>query len=329
MEREKIIQDIKHRKGTDIPSLQREYGISYAEAKSIVDEMVKNSDLAYMGGISYKFVGQLSFKEIVPLGDDEESPFDDEDDDDLDLDDLFDDDEDEDETPVFKANEVKRGNDVISENELKFRAVRLCILKGTASVSLLQRSLPIGYLKACKLIDWMEEQGYITPAAGSRPRKVLITDKEYDLIAPAMFDDEDDEDDEDPLEGWDEKEREIREIIERQKSKFNTALTRLADVLNKIAVKKDEEELADGLPEHPSWDNEFEFIWCVRKNIETVIKSDKKLGLVGAIKKARSIHWELNDLGDKRMGEVFARVVYEFECMSPYQYSKRKKKYFN
>ena len=108
MEREKIIQAIKKRKSTSIPSLQREYGISYGEAKGIVDELVHDKLLAYVGGIDYKNVMQFTFKEIIPLGDDEDSPF--EDDDDFDLDDLFDDDDDEDEddTPVFRVDKVIR-----------------------------------------------------------------------------------------------------------------------------------------------------------------------------------------------------------------------------
>jgi S-DNA-T family DNA segregation ATPase FtsK/SpoIIIE len=40
---------------------------------------------------------------------------------------------------------------------------------------MLQRRLRIGYARAARLIDQMEEHGYITPADGSKPRQVLIT----------------------------------------------------------------------------------------------------------------------------------------------------------
>lgn len=44
-----------------------------------------------------------------------------------------------------------------------------------ASVSMIQRQFPIGYVKACKIIDWMEDMNYITPNNEEGIRKVLIT----------------------------------------------------------------------------------------------------------------------------------------------------------
>ena len=43
-----------------------------------------------------------------------------------------------------------------------------------ASASLLQRRLRVGYSRAARLIETMEEQGIIGPADGARPREVLI-----------------------------------------------------------------------------------------------------------------------------------------------------------
>jgi S-DNA-T family DNA segregation ATPase FtsK/SpoIIIE len=43
-----------------------------------------------------------------------------------------------------------------------------------ASTSLLQRKLRIGYSKAARIIEEMEEQGIIGPPDGARPREVLI-----------------------------------------------------------------------------------------------------------------------------------------------------------
>lgn len=54
-------------------------------------------------------------------------------------------------------------------------AVRAVIDARKASTSLLQRRLRIGYGKASRLIDQMEEQGIIGPADGSRPRDVLVS----------------------------------------------------------------------------------------------------------------------------------------------------------
>ncbi|MDQ3123579.1 MAG: DNA translocase FtsK 4TM domain-containing protein [bacterium] len=54
-------------------------------------------------------------------------------------------------------------------------AVHVVLEARKASTSLLQRRLRIGYGKAARLIETMEEQGIISPADGSRPREVLIS----------------------------------------------------------------------------------------------------------------------------------------------------------
>ena len=53
-------------------------------------------------------------------------------------------------------------------------AVQVVVASGKASTSLLQRKLRIGYGRASRLIDMMEEQGIVGPASGSRPREVLV-----------------------------------------------------------------------------------------------------------------------------------------------------------
>ncbi len=59
-------------------------------------------------------------------------------------------------------------------DELYDAAVRLVTDQREASVSMLQRHFKIGYARAGRLIDMMEEAGVIGPANGSKPRKVLI-----------------------------------------------------------------------------------------------------------------------------------------------------------
>jgi len=54
-------------------------------------------------------------------------------------------------------------------------ALRVVIESRKASTSLLQRRLRIGYARAARIIEEMEEQGVIGPADGSRPREVLIS----------------------------------------------------------------------------------------------------------------------------------------------------------
>jgi S-DNA-T family DNA segregation ATPase FtsK/SpoIIIE len=62
------------------------------------------------------------------------------------------------------------GND-----DLYMDAVRVVVDSGKASASLLQRRLRVGYARAARLVEEMEEQGIIGPADGARPRDVLIS----------------------------------------------------------------------------------------------------------------------------------------------------------
>ncbi len=69
--------------------------------------------------------------------------------------------------------------DVDAADEPVFRqAVEAVIQAGKASTSLLQRRLRIGYGKAARMIESMEEQGIVGPADGSRPREVLVSSVE-------------------------------------------------------------------------------------------------------------------------------------------------------
>ena len=58
-------------------------------------------------------------------------------------------------------------------------AVRLAIEQGKISTSLMQRKLGVGYGRAAKIIDRMEELGYVSAPDGTKPRRVLITMQEY------------------------------------------------------------------------------------------------------------------------------------------------------
>ena len=48
-----------------------------------------------------------------------------------------------------------------------------------ASVSMLQRRLKLGYSRAARLVDQMEEKGVVGPFEGSKPRQVLITKEQW------------------------------------------------------------------------------------------------------------------------------------------------------
>lgn len=63
-------------------------------------------------------------------------------------------------------------------DDLFGEAVRVVYQYGKASASLLQRRLSIGYSRAAKIIDQMEEAGIIGRADGAKPREILISDPE-------------------------------------------------------------------------------------------------------------------------------------------------------
>lgn len=63
-----------------------------------------------------------------------------------------------------------------SEDELFMDAAKLVVESGKASASLLQRRLRVGYSRAARLIDMLEEQGIVSGPDGSRPRDVLVHD---------------------------------------------------------------------------------------------------------------------------------------------------------
>ncbi len=64
-------------------------------------------------------------------------------------------------------------------DEMLTRAIEMVVSQGTASVSLLQRRLGVGYARAGRLVDAMEQLGVVSGYEGSKPRTVLIG--EHDL----------------------------------------------------------------------------------------------------------------------------------------------------
>lgn len=67
---------------------------------------------------------------------------------------------------------------VESQDDLYIQAVEYVLNDGQASISYLQRKLKIGYSRAARLIDSMEEQGIIGPHEGTKPRKLAMTEEE-------------------------------------------------------------------------------------------------------------------------------------------------------
>ncbi len=59
-------------------------------------------------------------------------------------------------------------------------AVELAVDSGKISTSLLQRRLEVGYGRAAKIIDRMEEMGFVSAPDGNKPRKILVTREEFE-----------------------------------------------------------------------------------------------------------------------------------------------------
>ncbi len=59
-------------------------------------------------------------------------------------------------------------------------ALRYVIQSNSASISMIQRKCTAGYNRAGKIIEWMEDMGYISPFDGAKARKVLITKEEFE-----------------------------------------------------------------------------------------------------------------------------------------------------
>jgi S-DNA-T family DNA segregation ATPase FtsK/SpoIIIE len=62
------------------------------------------------------------------------------------------------------------------QDDLLEEAIRLVAQTQTASVSMVQRRLRVGYTRAGRLIDMLERRGVISGYEGSKPRQVLITE---------------------------------------------------------------------------------------------------------------------------------------------------------
>ncbi|MCJ8009580.1 DNA translocase FtsK [Lederbergia wuyishanensis] len=83
---------------------------------------------------------------------------------------------------LFEQEELlKKAQVQEDEDELFVESCDFVVNQGSASTSLLQRQFRIGYNRAARLILMMEQQGIISEAKGSKPRDVLINERE--LIA--------------------------------------------------------------------------------------------------------------------------------------------------
>lgn len=76
---------------------------------------------------------------------------------------------------VEKKQKTGLSEDGPDEDPMLKEAIKVVVENGMASTSLLQRKLKLGYARAARIVDEMEQRGVVGPYEGSKPRKVLIT----------------------------------------------------------------------------------------------------------------------------------------------------------
>ena len=88
---------------------------------------------------------------------------------------------------MMPTDEVESSNGKASDVDEYFEEAKALIVEmQTASISLLQRRFRVGYNRAARMIDELEEHGVVGPSEGSKPRKVLMTfipeeEEEYEI----------------------------------------------------------------------------------------------------------------------------------------------------
>jgi S-DNA-T family DNA segregation ATPase FtsK/SpoIIIE len=91
------------------------------------------------------------------------------------------------ETPQAFEDEAHEDGDFDpDEDPLLDKAIEIVVQTQTASVSLLQRRLRVGYTRAGRLIDMLERRGIISGYEGSKPRRVLVDESALPQLSDAM-----------------------------------------------------------------------------------------------------------------------------------------------
>ena len=207
-----------------------------------------------------------------------------------------------------------------------------------AEIAELQKRFAITYKEAKSVVDELITAGNLSYAGGVRYKYVVPFDFPQEEARPYLvrgrgardlFDEDDeDEDDEDSfeaLERYMEENSHLFDEIEEFEEQFKEQSQRLADVVSLIAGKKSTPITADVMPMHPSWSDEDKFTEAVMERMERLIKSDKKMGVQGAIKKAETYLEAVRDTVDRKAMQVYERLVYELKNTSAYLYGQIKK----
>ena len=80
------------------------------------------------------------------------------------------------------ASDPEPNDAELDGDEMLPAAVDVILETGQASVSMLQRRLKLGYSRAARIVDEMEEKGIVGPFQGSKPRTILVTKEQWELM---------------------------------------------------------------------------------------------------------------------------------------------------
>ncbi len=183
--------------------------VSQIDSRTIIDmpgaeKLLGSGDMLYLGGemskpvrIQSAFISETEVKKVVKY-----------------LSDAYRDEIPGDEINFAETNDKNVlfeggiGDDIGDDDELYEAAKSEVIQAGKASTSYIQRKLSVGYARAARLIDMLEQRGVIGPGSGAKPREILIgkteggedNSVELEKVADKMIDDNGFEEPENPKE---------------------------------------------------------------------------------------------------------------------------------
>lgn len=79
----------------------------------------------------------------------------------------------------FSDTESGGGDSALDGDDMIMPAIGVAVSAGQLSTSLLQRKLSLGYARAARIVDTLEQMGIVSGFEGSKPRRVLITQEQY------------------------------------------------------------------------------------------------------------------------------------------------------
>lgn len=162
------------------------------------------------------------------------------------------------------------------------RALKYCIEQKAASVEIIKRRFSTGLVMSRKIMEWMEENEFVTPKDGSGQYDMLISMKEFKTV-------------------------------------FGDGIVEFGEDMQFTVGEE---------PSHSLWDDEEEFVSAVADRIRKIVLSDIRMDRQGAARKAESCLKAVRDIHDRKMVQVYERIVYEFKTASDYVYRQLKKQIF-